>query len=87
MLDAFMNILTIKSGSSSIKFSLYRMGMQEELQSTGSLLGIGFTSGLFRVKDGPGKNVIEKEIDLRDHDAAFSAVCAFATASGLAEEP
>ncbi len=69
-----MHILTINSGSSSIKFSLYRMEPQEELASMGSVKGIGFASGLFHIKDGKGKTIIEKKLALRDHRAALKEI-------------
>ncbi|MGE5172260.1 MAG: acetate/propionate family kinase, partial [Betaproteobacteria bacterium] len=69
-----MHILTINSGSSSIKISLYRMEPQEELVSTGSVTGIGFASGLFHIKDGSGKTIIEKNLDLRDHGPALKEI-------------
>jgi acetate kinase len=47
----FMRILTINSGSSSIKFALYRMGRVETQMLSGSAGGIGFASGLFHIKD------------------------------------
>ncbi len=69
-----MHILTINSGSSSIKFSLYRMEPQEELVSTGSVRGIGLASGLFHVRDGSDKAAVEKRLDLRDHGPALKEI-------------
>jgi acetate kinase len=69
-----MHILTLNSGSSSIKFSHYRISRQEEILSTGSAEGIGFVAGSFHVKDGSGKTVITKKLDLRDHGAALKEI-------------
>jgi len=66
-----MNILTINSGSSSIKFSRYNMGNDETRVLSGSLEGIGLSAGLFRVKDAIGKIMTEKTLDLRNHGAAL----------------
>ncbi len=72
-----MNILTINSGSSSIKFSLYRMGPREEILAGGSLEGIGIPAGSFRVRDSAGTTMFEKRPDLRDHAAALSELTAW----------
>jgi len=42
-------ILTINSGSSSIKFALYEMGKSERQIATGTIEGIGEKGGVFRV--------------------------------------
>jgi acetate kinase len=49
------NILTNNSGSSSIKFALYRTGRDETLVFSGSVGGIGAGSGSFQANDGGGK--------------------------------
>jgi acetate kinase len=67
-------ILTINSGSSSIKFSLYRIGRVETAVWSGSIKGIGRGSGVFYVKDSNGGTVIEKYLQLRDHSVALSEI-------------
>jgi len=42
-------ILTINSGSSSLKFSLYEMGASENLLLAGAVERIGLDSGVFRM--------------------------------------
>jgi acetate kinase len=69
-----MRILTINSGSSSIKFALYLMGSVETRMLSGSAGGIGFASGLFHVKDPDGKTTIERKLGLRDHGAALQEI-------------
>ncbi|HUJ17768.1 MAG TPA: acetate/propionate family kinase [Nitrospirota bacterium] len=66
-----MDILTINSGSSSIKFSRYRMGSNEARVLSGSLEGIGLSTGLFRIRDAAGKTMTEKTLNLRDHGEAL----------------
>ncbi len=65
-------ILTVNSGSSSVKFSLYYMGMTGERERVkGSIERIGLKAGLFRAGDkGLGK-AFEQHADVADHDAAF----------------
>ncbi len=70
----FVRILTINSGSSSIKFSLYRMGNVKTQMLSGSARGIGLASGLFHIKDADGKAEIEKKLRLRDHGAALHEI-------------
>ena len=70
----FVRILTINSGSSSIKFSLYLMGSSEKQLLSGSARGIGLASGLFHIEDADGKAEIERKLCLRDHDAALHEI-------------
>jgi acetate kinase len=70
----FVRILTINSGSSSIKFSLYRMGNVETQMLSGSARGIGLASGLFHIEDADGKAEIERKLSLRDHGAALHEI-------------
>ena len=62
-------ILTINSGSSSIKFSLYSMGDSEQLLFSGRLVRIGVAGGLFEVWE--GEQQIREEVELPDHEAAW----------------
>ena len=52
-------ILTINSGSSSLKFALYQMGDSEEILFKGDFSKIGETNGSFQVKNSRGDNVIQ----------------------------
>ncbi len=65
-------ILTINSGSSSIKFSLYKLGESEHLLLTGTLAKIGVTGGFFEVRE--GGQPTKQELDLPDHDAAWKTL-------------
>ena len=62
-----MRILTINSGSSSVKVSLYEMGETEGLMLSGSMERIGLRAGLFRIKDSSDKPLIDEHADLPDH--------------------
>ncbi len=69
-----MRILTINSGSSSIKFSLYDLGGREELLLSGNASGVGAAAGRFRIIV-PGENPgIEEEINFRNHNEALAAI-------------
>ncbi len=68
------NILTINSGSSSVKFALYSIGKIEKGLLSGSLDGINRGSGTFRVRDVNGKTVIERPFHPRDHGAALKEI-------------
>ncbi len=71
-------ILTVNSGSSSVKFSLYRMGKTEERERVkGSLDRIGIKAGLFRVTDNDRGKAFERHADMMDHDAAFRLLFAW----------
>jgi acetate kinase len=68
------NILTINSGSSSIKFALYRMGRNEKVVFSGSVGGIGAGSGVFRVKDGAGKSLVDNSLNMLSHNEALREI-------------
>jgi len=59
------NILTINSGSSSLKFSLYNMGRSEALLLSGEFDRIGLAHGVFHAERH------KQDVDLPDHDAAL----------------
>src|SRR5437879_3417661 len=65
-------ILTINSGSSSIKTSLYRLDGGEQLIAIGQLEGIGREQGKFRMSDAAGQKLAEQVLKLPDHTAALS---------------
>jgi acetate kinase len=68
------HILTINSGSSSIKFSLYVLGARELQVLNGELDRIGVGHGFFQVREQAGQQLIARELDLPDHDTAFSTL-------------
>jgi len=71
------HILTLNSGSSSLKFSLYRMDGEEVLEVSGSLQRIGLERGSFGVRDGMGQSLHAEEIGLPDHEAALDRLFAW----------
>jgi len=71
------DILTLNSGSSSIKFSLYRMGAGERLVVRGEAERIGLTDGsggLFWMQDSSGARVDQRDVHIPDHDAALGVI-------------
>jgi acetate kinase len=72
--DHPFQILTINSGSSSIKFSLYHMGSAETLMLSGRIERIGVTPSLFYAKNADGVTLVEQQLDLPDHDAALKVL-------------
>lgn len=83
--EHFHHILTINSGSSSIKFALYRMGSVETAVLSGSIGGIGQGSGIFHVKDGDGRTVLESHLQPRDHGAALREIIKWLKSSPAAQ--
>ena len=71
------HILTINSGSSSLKFSLYALGGSERLVLKGGLAGIGVGQGFFQAEDHQGHQLIGQASDLPDHEAAFKILFAW----------
>lgn len=71
MVASSQRILTLNSGSSSLKFALYRMDAGEALLVTGSLERIGLSEGTFQARDGQRQRLIDECIPLADHVAAL----------------
>lgn len=68
-----LRILTINSGSSSLKFALFEMGDAEVRRLAGKLEGIGLGgSGRFAVKNGEGQSLVDEPGKLDDHEAALA---------------
>jgi acetate kinase len=68
------HILTINSGSSSIKFSLYVLGEIELLVFNGELERIKAGRGFFQASGNEGNPLVAQELDLPDHEAALGAL-------------
>ena len=67
-------ILTLNSGSSSIKFALYAMGEEERLVVRGEAERIGQRDGLFWMTDAQGRSLARDRMPLPDHDAALGVL-------------
>src|SRR5512143_4048789 len=65
------HILTINSGSSSIKFSLYQIGKTEDLTLRGEIKRIGLSPSHFHVEDAAGKTLIDQKSDLADQEVSL----------------
>ena len=71
------SILCLNSGSSSLKFALYRLqGAGEALLAAGAAERIGLAEGLLWVRGGDGGRslLLERKEDFPDHEAAVDAV-------------
>ena len=68
------HILTINSGSSSLKFPLYALGATEALILKGELAGIGVKRGYLQAEDQAGHQLTARKIDLPDHEAAWKTL-------------
>ena len=67
------NLLTINSGSSSIKTSLYRLDGGEQLVAVGQIEGIGREQGRFRMSDAAGQEHV-LGFDVAVHDTLLMCV-------------
>jgi acetate kinase len=78
MADARLTrILTINSGSSSVKFALFHMGQTESLVLSGRMERIGLSAGVFKAKGADGATLVDRPLDLPDHAAAFKGLFAW----------
>ena len=69
-----IRVLTINSGSSSLKWSLYHIGLAESLAFSGSLERIGLHGGVWHVRDADGRAVLDEHREFPDHDAALKTL-------------
>jgi acetate kinase len=68
------HILTINSGSSSIKFSVYVLGATEDLALKGELGRIGLSQGFLEAFAHDGRQLTAQKLPLPDHEAAFKTL-------------
>jgi acetate kinase len=66
-----LRILTLNSGSSSLKVALYHLGQSEVLALSGNIDRIGLKASHFHITGADGDTLIEEHLDLPDHDAAL----------------
>ena len=64
-------ILTINSGSSSLKIAQFLMGKTEALELSAHIERIGLSAGHFHIKDGEGRTIAEEHPHLPNHDTAL----------------
>lgn len=69
-----MRVLTINSGSSSIKFSLYDISVGESLLVSGKLDRISLSDGTFTAKDSAGRTIKDEPAVYPSHDEALKAL-------------
>jgi acetate kinase len=67
-------ILTINSGSSSVKVAVFLMGTKETRTLTARIERIGLRGGHLQIQDGDGHVLVEKHADLPDHTTALMIV-------------
>ena len=72
------HILCINSGSSSIKFALYRLAPVEKLLAKGAVERIGMPGGWLWLEDGNGRHLASRHGDFSDHRQAIKATVALA---------
>lgn len=72
--EHFNRILTINSGSSSVKLALYHMGPSEMLMLSGKIDRIGLPGSHLEMKDADGKVMTKRELSLPNHETALKAL-------------
>lgn len=78
------HILTINSGSSSIKFSLHVLGETERLIVKGELARIGVAGGFFAIREGNQRAT--QELELPDHDTAWKTLFTWLKGHAIGKE-
>jgi acetate kinase len=67
-------ILTINSGSSSLKLALFHVGQSETLVLSGGVERIGLRASRFYVKNADNETLADQHSDLPDHDSALNTM-------------
>jgi len=70
-------LLTINTGSSSLKAALYTMARDERREVAVQVERIGDGGAHIRIADADGKTLLDERRDLADHDAALKAMFAW----------
>jgi acetate kinase len=71
---ASRRILTVNSGSSSMKFALYEMAARERPVAVGAVERIGLPGGWLWLKDAEGNRLADRHTDFKDHGDAVKAM-------------
>jgi len=82
-----MRILTINSGSSSIKFAVYDMAAGEHLLLSGSLERIGLPASRFQATDVSGAVLVDEQRDLSDAATALGVLLDWLEDGGRTAQP
>lgn len=69
-----IRVLTINSGSSSLKWSLYHMDGVENRVFSGSLERIGLRGGIWHIRDADGGTILDERREFPDHDVALKTL-------------
>jgi acetate kinase len=75
------SLLTLNSGSSSIKFSVYSFDEKEDLLVTGQMNG-----SKFRASDPSGHVLLDEPLDISDRDAAAERLLAWLRSGGYLDD-
>ena len=68
-------VLALNSGSSSLKFGLYRVGpARTETLLSGAAEAIGEKEGKFQARDGRGQVLVSETVDIPDQREAISRI-------------
>ncbi|MGD0232025.1 MAG: acetate/propionate family kinase [Syntrophorhabdales bacterium] len=82
-----MTILTVNSGSSSVKFALFEMGRTEKRHLTGEIDRIGLKGSLFATRNADGQILEERHQNVFDHNAALDLLFEWLRTSSPASPP
>ncbi len=66
----YIRVLTINSGSSSLKYALYDIGQQERLILSGAIGGIGSRTGHFHISGGNDDVSLNQSLKISNHEVA-----------------
>ncbi len=80
------HILTVNTGSSSLKATLYDFGDDERLILSAEVRRIGIPDSQVKIADSDGNILADEIVTLRDHSAALEALCGWLEERGFNKE-
>ena len=80
-------LLTINTGSSSLKAALYEMGQSERLALAVQAERIGLSGSQIRITDDQGKTLLDQQRELQDHESALQTLFDWLQAHAPGKKP
>ncbi len=87
MRHASMAVLTLNTGSSSLKAALYQVDQGERVVFSAEVSRIGSTASRLSIDDASGTSVLDEQVDVSDHAAALHAVLEWLQQQGKETQP
>jgi acetate kinase len=79
-------VLSVNSGSSSLKFALYDIGKEEKLLFSGAISDISLTTGNFHIKNNSGRTMVNQNLKKLDHQDCITKLFDWLESQGYVKQ-